>query len=103
MSQYRSHGYLFNLRGVWVMSVRFCLNTVLTVISLIVNGLDEAKSGLMSQYRSHGYLFNLTKTEVGQKYCLSQYRSHGYLFNRLRISVNFLLRKVSIPFSRLSL
>ena len=103
MSQYRSHGYLFNLRGVWVMSVRFCLNTVLTVISLIVNGLDEAKSGLMSQYRSHGYLFNHVHFSSYVYRCWSQYRSHGYLFNRLRISVNFLLRKVSIPFSRLSL
>ena len=33
------------------------LNTVLTVISLIINK-DDFAEGKLSQYRSHGYLFN---------------------------------------------
>ena len=37
-SQYRSHGYLFNQeKRKRIESERVCLNTVLTVISLIVN------------------------------------------------------------------
>ena len=58
VSQYRSHGYLFNLTR--------------TTLKIFIR---------KSQYRSHGYLFNLTKTSKSYRDELSQYRSHGYLFN----------------------
>ena len=37
MSQYRSHGYLFNRGEGEAQTLVLCLNTVLTVISLIRN------------------------------------------------------------------
>ena len=57
-----------------------CLNTVLTVISLIFMMFALVVMSFVSQYRSHGYLFNL-RTIIGQTMQSSQYRSHGYLFN----------------------
>ena len=79
MSQYRSHGYLFN-RGFRV----------------------EAEFAYLSQYRSHGYLFNPFHGEMKADFKLSQYRSHGYLFNHKDQTLEVSL-SVSIPFSRLSL
>ena len=58
-SQYRSHGYLFNQYCLYQEKVRKCLNTVLTVISLINFNRDGGSDCNLSQYRSHGYLFNL--------------------------------------------
>ena len=58
VSQYRSHGYLFN-----PLSYRFQFGKT------------------KSQYRSHGYLFNLMNLRLNRKVKMSQYRSHGYLFN----------------------
>ena len=57
------------------------LNTVLTVISLIFFLSGEVMAGALSQYRSHGYLFNLYGLVLTSCSGKSQYRSHGYLFN----------------------
>ena len=80
-SQYRSHGYLFNpfesrfqklkeglntvltvisliIKAVANLDTVLRLNTVLTVISLITLVDEELKLTFQSQYRSHGYLFN---------------------------------------------
>ena len=58
------------------------LNTVLTVISLIVVVRNAEGGREMSQYRSHGYLFNQKLLFPATAKKVSQYRSHGYLFNR---------------------
>ena len=81
MSQYRSHGYLFNqMKSTILHTTPSCLNTVLTVISLILKVLWNYLEN-MSQYRSHGYLFNHVHFSSYVYRCWSQYRSHGYLFN----------------------
>ena len=59
---------------------RLRLNTVLTVISLIVMFTLVVMS-IVSQYRSHGYLFNPLSYRFQFGKTKSQYRSHGYLFN----------------------
>ena len=62
----------------------FRLNTVLTVISLIC-GHDVFEKDLLSQYRSHGYLFNHFNFQQHQSsfqlFLLLQ-SSHDYLFNK---------------------
>ena len=60
--------------------VVMCLNTVLTVISLIIRDVRQQDSR-KSQYRSHGYLFNRYVYRCCILRQMSQYRSHGYLFN----------------------
>ena len=84
VSQYRSHGYLFNQKMPSVSKSVLRLNTVLTVISLITYWKGRAIEGL-SQYRSHGYLFNHFNFQQHQSsfqlFLLLQ-SSHDYLFNK---------------------
>ena len=102
-SQYRSHGYLFNQKFEGWNGGSGCLNTVLTVISLIL--LCTVVFGAMFSLNTVLTVISLIALNgvFNNTTAQSQYRSHGYLFNQNEnVSVKA-KNQVSIPFSRLSL
>ena len=101
LSQYRSHGYLFNPATTNISAQENSLNTVLTVISLIIQDSAQFISN-GSQYRSHGYLFNLMNLRLNRKVksLNTVLTVISLILDSRRTSVSL---TVSIPFSRLSL